>query len=81
MVVGAVVFTVSVEVAAFPLTETEAGFRLQVGASIAPVGLEVIAQVRATVPLNPEEAGVTVIVEVFPVVAPAAILMPVPLRV
>ena len=63
-VVAAVVATVKVEVVV-----AEAGFRLHVGASVAPDGLAVTAQVRLTVPVN-EPDGVMVIVEVLPVVAP-----------
>ena len=43
--------------------------KLRVGVSCAPLGLEVMAAVRATLPVKPP-LGVTVIVEVFPVVAP-----------
>jgi hypothetical protein len=45
--------------------------KLKVGRYAAPDGLEVIAAVSATLPVKPL-AGVTVIVEVFPVVAPGA---------
>src|ERR1039457_6020547 len=43
--------------------ETEVGARLQVVGLVAPVGVLVTAQVRATVPVN-ELPGVTVMVEV-----------------
>jgi acyl dehydratase len=59
---------VKVEVcAAVPAMVTDVGERLQVAGSLAAVGL--IEQVRATAPVNPPE-GVTVMVEVLPVVAP-----------
>ena len=45
--------------------------KLKVGKLVAPVGLEVTAAASVTVPVNPP-AGVTVMVEVFPVVAPGA---------
>jgi hypothetical protein len=45
--------------------------KLSVGASVAPVGLCVMAAVNVTLPVNPP-AGVTVIVEAFPVVTPGA---------
>jgi hypothetical protein len=45
--------------------------KLKVGGYWAPDGLEVMAAVSATLPMKPP-AGVTVIVEVFPVVAPGA---------
>ena len=51
--------------------------KLNVGGCCAPPGLEVIAAVSGTVPVKPP-AGVTVIVEVFPVVAPAATVTGVP---
>jgi hypothetical protein len=56
------------------LIATEPGM-LHVAGSFAAVG--VIAQVRLTAPVNPS-AGVSVIVEVFPVVAPRVTLMFVP---
>jgi len=43
--------------------------KLRVGRYCAPVGLDVIVGDSATAPVKPP-AGVTVIVEVFPVVAP-----------
>jgi hypothetical protein len=65
-----VVYTVSAEVCAEePLIVTEAGERLHVAGSFVAAG--VMAQLRVTAPVNPF-AGVTVIVEVFPVVAPGA---------
>ena len=45
--------------------------KLKVGGSVAPLGLDVTAAVSATLPVKPPE-GVTVMVEVFPVVAPGA---------
>lgn len=48
-----------------------------VGRSVAPLGLEVRAAVIATLPVNPP-AGVTVIVDVFPVVDPGVIVTAVP---
>lgn len=45
--------------------------KLQLGKSSAPDGLEVSAQVRATLPVNPP-LGVTVMVEVLPLAAPGA---------
>jgi hypothetical protein len=77
-VVAAVVDTVSVDVCAAPLIATEAGERLHVAGSLAAVGE--MAQLRLTVPVKPL-TGVTVIVEVFPVVAPGATLTAVPLTV
>ena len=52
--------------------------KLNVGRSWAPVGVEVTAAVITTLPVNPPE-GVTVIVEVFPVVAPGKTVTAVPL--
>jgi hypothetical protein len=78
--VGAVVYTVNVAVCAVaPLIVTEAGERLHVAGSLAAVG--VMAQLRLTMPVNPPVPGVTVIVEVFPVVAPGATETAVPARV
>ena len=54
--------------------------RLKVGGAKAPFGLVVRAAVRATLPIKPP-LGVMVIVEVLPVVAPAAMLTAVPLTV
>ena len=51
--------------------------KLRVGRSCAPLGLEVTAAVRATLPVKPPE-GVTVIVEVFPVETPALTVTAVP---
>src|ERR1019366_6442566 len=51
--------------------------KLKVGRFRAPIGLEVIAAVSATVPVNPG-CGVTVIVEVFPVIPPALTVVEVP---
>jgi hypothetical protein len=72
-----------VDVAAVaPLIVSELELKLQVGGSMAPVGLEVTAQLRLTVavPVN-VVGGVTVIVDVFPVVAPGATLTAVPVMV
>lgn len=70
---GAVVVTVSVEVCAvFPLRVTEEGLKLQVAGSLAAVGL--IEQLRFTAPEYPF-VPITLIVEVFPVVAPAFTLI------
>jgi len=44
--------------------------KLRVGRSSAPLGLEVTVAASCTLPVNPP-AGVTVTVEVLPVVAPA----------
>ena len=52
------------------LMETDVGVRLHVGVLTGFETLVVTAQVSVTVPLN-EFAGVTVMVEVLPVVAPA----------
>jgi hypothetical protein len=54
--------------------------KLNVGVSVAPLGLEVMAAVNATLPVNPP-LGVTVMVEAFAVVAPGARVTAVPLRV
>jgi len=51
--------------------------KLRVGGSTAPLGLEVTAAVNVTSPVKPL-AGVTVMVEVFPVVAPAVTVTAVP---
>ena len=69
----AVVVTVSVEVCAVvPLNVTDAGESVHVGASLAATG--VMEQVRFTVPENPL-VPTTLIVAVFPVVAPGWIEM------
>jgi len=52
--------------------------KLKLGGYWAPLGLEVIEAESATPPVNPPP-GVTVIVEVFPVVAPGATVTAVPL--
>jgi hypothetical protein len=52
--------------------------KLKVGGYWAPEGLKVTLAVRATLPVNPP-LGVTVIVELFPVVAPGKIVSAVPL--
>ena len=51
--------------------------KLNVGGSEAPDGLEVILAVNATLPVNPP-LGITAIADVFPVVAPAAMVTAVP---
>jgi hypothetical protein len=78
-VVDAVVVTVSVAVPAVaPVMETGVVEpKLRVGALAAPAGELVIAAVRATLPVNPP-LGVTVMVDVFTVVAPATTVTPVP---
>ena len=53
-----------------PSIDTEVGLRLQVGGLVAPDGLDVMAHVKATIPEN-EFVGVTTMVVVFPVEAPA----------
>jgi hypothetical protein len=57
-----------------PLMETEVGERLHVGVLTGFETLVVTAQVSVTVPLN-EFAGVTVMVEVLPLVAPPVTVM------
>lgn len=54
--------------------------KLKVGRYCAPVGLEVRAAVNATLPVKPP-LGVTVMVEVFPVVAPRETVTAVPVTV
>ena len=56
--------------AALPVTLTEDGM-LHVAGLVGLVSVVVTAQLKFTVPVKPP-AGVTLIVEVFPVVAPAA---------
>jgi hypothetical protein len=71
----AVVAMVKVPVAA-ALPEIVRGLvelKLKVGGVVTPLGLLVRAAVRVTLPVKPP-VGVTVIVEVLPVVAPAAML-------
>jgi hypothetical protein len=72
VVAVALVVTVRVAVpAVVPVIETGLVVpKLRVGALTALAGELVIAAVRATLPVNPP-LGVTVMVEVFPVVAPA----------
>ena len=73
-VVVAVEATVSVDVtAAVPVMLTGDGI-LQVTGLVAPVGADVTVQLTATLPVNPL-VGVTEMVEVFPLVAPGAMLM------
>jgi hypothetical protein len=80
LLVFAVVEKVSVAVAALsPVMLT--GLlepKLKTGEYSAPEGLEVIAAVSATLPLNPP-VGITVMVEVFPVVAPGETVTVAPL--
>ena len=54
--------------------------KLNVGRYCAPAGLEVTAAVNNTLPVKPL-AGVIVIVDVFPLVAPGVTVTPVPLTV
>lgn len=78
--VAAVVVMVSVAVAALA-PEMLTGLldpKLKLGGYWAPLGLDVIAALRVTLPVKPPE-GVTVIVEVFPVVAPGATVTLAPL--
>jgi hypothetical protein len=51
--------------------------KLNVGGSVAPFGLEVRVAVNVTLPVNPP-LGVTVIVDVFPVVAPGELTVMAP---
>jgi hypothetical protein len=69
--VGAVLEIVSVAVPAVALVILTGVVepKLNVGGSWAPVGLDVTAAVSATLPVNPP-LGVTVMVDVLPVVAP-----------
>ena len=72
-VVAAVVVRVSADVPAVVLLiVTEAGESAQAAGSLAAVGA--MAQVRATAPVNPPD-GVTLIVDVLPVVAPGLTVM------
>jgi len=70
--VAAVVLTVSVAVPAVVPVIATGELTEQVGGSVSFVG--VIAQLKVTLPVNPPP-GVTVIVDVFPVVAPGAIVI------
>jgi len=63
--------------AAAPLIVSEGGERLHVTGSTASIG--VTEQLRLTVPVNPF-AGITVMVAVFPFVAPGAMLIAEPLN-
>ena len=76
---AAVVEIVSVAVpAAVPLMFTGVvDPKLNVGRSVAPAGLDVITAVKVTSPVKPP-AGVTVIIDVFAVVAPRDTLTAVP---
>jgi hypothetical protein len=80
--VGAVVEIVRVAVPAeaFVMLTGVVEPKLKVGRSCAPVGVLVTAAVSATLPVKPP-LGVTVIVEVFPVVAPGDTVTVVPLTV
>ena len=81
-VVAAVVDTVKVPVPAdapVMLTGVVAP-KLKVGGSMAPSGLEVTAAVRLTFPVKPP-LGITLIVVVFPVVAPGELIVIAPLLV
>jgi hypothetical protein len=70
-----VVIAVRVDVtAAVPLIETDVGERLQVGTLVGFETLVVTAQLSVTVPEN-EFAGVTLMRDVLPVVAPAVTVM------
>ena len=75
LVVAAVVTIVSVADAALaPVMLTGLVLpKLKIGRSTALVGLEVIAAVSATLPVNPPN-GVMMIAEKFPVLAPGAIV-------
>ena len=78
----AVVAMVKVPVAA-ALPEIVRGLvelKLKVGGAVIPLGLVVRAAVRVTLPVRPL-VGVMVIVEVLPMVAPAAMLSGVPVTV
>jgi hypothetical protein len=79
---AAVVKIVRVAVAAAePLIVTgDVDPKLKVGMSDAPDGLEVMAAVNVTAPVKPP-AGVTVIVDVFPVAAPGERLIALPVMV
>jgi hypothetical protein len=69
--VVAVVATVRIDVAAaVPVRSAAGGFSAQVAGLVAPVG-PVTAQARATLPVNAAN-GVTEMVEILPVSAPAA---------
>jgi hypothetical protein len=71
-----VVFTVRVANAALGPVKLSAlaALNVTVGVSCAPAGPDVIAALNATIPTKPP-VGVTVIVDVFEVVAPGAIAM------
>jgi hypothetical protein len=74
-VVVAVVVTVTTAVAEAPLILKEGALTEHVGGAVGLTKAVVTEQLSATVPVNPPE-GVTVIVDVFPVVAPAATVIP-----
>jgi hypothetical protein len=69
------VVTVTVAVAEAPLKLTEELLSEHTGGAVGLLNAVVTAQLNATAPVNPPE-GVTVIVDVFPVVAPAATVIP-----
>jgi hypothetical protein len=74
-VVVEVVVAVRVDVpAVVPLIEIEVGLRLHVVGFVGLERLVVTVHVKVTEPVN-EFAGVTVIVEVFPEVAPALMVI------
>jgi hypothetical protein len=79
--VAAVVLIVRVAVPAEPVMETGVVEpNVKVGRSCAPAGLDAMAAFSATLPVK-TPPGVTVIVEVFPVVAPGATETALPLTV
>jgi hypothetical protein len=80
LVEGAVVKMVRVAVAALALVMLTGLVdpKLRVGRLTAPLGLEAREAVRVTLPVKPP-TGVTVMVEVFPVVAPGTTETAVPL--
>jgi hypothetical protein len=78
--VAAVVLTVRVEVTAVADVTLIGLVIVQVGASVAPLGLVVTEQLRVTLPVNPP-AGVTEMVDVLLVVAPGVAMVIGPLLV
>ena len=74
MVVVDVVVTVTVAVTAVALTTLTELVTPQVAGLTAPDGMVVTAQLRLTMPVNPP-LGVTLMVDVLPEVAPAAMEM------
>jgi len=65
-----VVATVNVPLAALAPVMSTVGVTVQPAGLVAPAGVVVTTQVRSTLPVNPFD-GVTVMVAVSPVVAPA----------